>query len=239
MSIASAKTLSYKGDFFGGEAEYKYVLNEANGERIFNGKFKYKKRLGGSATGNFLDNIREGKWTFKDFDSNISLTRNRCHRTFDVDVDFGQGALFGFIKYTHKTDVNGDYSYYEKDLIVEGGISNNTFVGEMKISGYYNTTLHFDQNGLLDCTFSIDYSTIPSIRKNVLITYEFEHGKLIKTTQKELATGDISIISIRAKDVDIVKILSGVYNDIYKAETLDIDFTRGITPIKYFTVIRP
>ncbi len=74
VNVYSQKTLRYSGDFYNGmkiNAHANYSYYENNNKRVKNGSFRYsarektdKYRYSSSITGNYINNLRQGHWTY-------------------------------------------------------------------------------------------------------------------------------------------------------------------------------
>ena len=204
--VSVGQTLkTYSGLYEGGKATYTYYEDE-NGERVKHGKFAYNKAnegigVGGgmniaystatSASGNYKNGIKDGKWTYKDKTAGGGVT----FADFSVVINYVNGRMEGTLN-------NAGELFQMKNNRITGQVK------RIKKTRNENWTLsgQFDDDGFPDGTWTKSYQSYGNLYTD---TEKYVHGLLIAKQTKNESTGEITRYEF--KDVNPQEYLA-VYN---------------------------
>lgn len=181
------KIETYSGRYLKGEAKYQYYENE-NYERIFHGNFKYSAKDIPliTVTGQFKNNLRDGKWKCKEVKFGeikttiLNYVNGNIEGTVNIEV----------VDSTEK----GTKKVVEKCI---ANFKNNRLVGKYYIEtsrdilgNTYTVNINLNENGLADSVSTIRFTEqgIPYI--DVL---KFQNGALVHELRRNLSDGEILI----------------------------------------------
>lgn len=219
--ILNAQALkTYSGKYKSGTATYTYKDNPEGG-RIYEGDFVYIRNNGmGKVTGKFKNDRKEGKWTYTNKSSLMSMP---------------------VLKATYKNGMlDGPYQYTSKDDCISLTISNGKFMGDVNGSNLsfcykkgisnYIVTLEslkgqFDENGYCDGKWTLQQNEV------VRFYGLYEHGVCKKFCREDLTTGDIENV-----EGDITYMLNMIIEDNYK--NLESMIERNNVEWKWWSVER-
>lgn len=170
-----------------GNANYEYFENSKL-ERVFQGKFTLKTSGTNSITisGFYKNNLKDGNWKYNLNPKNKDNTNfSLCTET--AEGNYNQGKLNGTWTYNLIDKKTGKKYYSSKAQFY-----NNIMVG----------TFEFTANNLYKYEFKINYDSLGNLNGNYNVKYwvheipfedskVYEHGKLISSIHRNLATGDI------------------------------------------------
>lgn len=169
---------TYSGLYEDGKATYTYYEDE-NGERVKHGRYTYSRRdiVVGTyyVTGNYKNNRKDGKWTYK-------VTGRNSTRT--LAIDYANGVMEGCINYTSR----GNQERYQMiNNRVIGGV-NEKKQASIALPEAYVLTGQFDNEGFPDGTWAKDYEKDGN---RFIDTEKYVHGILIAKQTKNESTGKI------------------------------------------------
>lgn len=179
---------TYSGLYEDGKATYTYYEDE-NGERVKHGKFTYSKAdkglgVGGgmavsyattmSASGNYKNGMKDGKWTYKNKTAGGSIT----FADFSADINYVDGRMEGTLS-------NAGVIFQMK---------NNRIIGQVKKvknTQNENWTMigQFDEEGFPDGTWTKNYKSYGNLYVD---TEKYVHGLLVAKQTINESTGKIT-----------------------------------------------
>lgn len=163
VQVSVGQTLkTYSGLYEGGKATYTYYEDE-NGERVKHGKFTYSYATTLSASGNYKDGIKDGKWIYK-------------NKT--TVINYVDGSMEG-------TLTNAGKTFQMKNNRITGRVKkiDNSRDENLTISG------QFDEEGFPDGTWTKSYESDGNL---YIDTEKYVHGLLIAKQRKNESTGEIT-----------------------------------------------
>lgn len=178
---------AYKGEYNGGNAEYQYY-ESAEYERILNGNFKYSRKnkinedetFVSSETGTFIDNKKNGEWTFKisDFSKLLKREYNLIIIKGNYKNDLKSGvwsySIFEIINNVNPPKTKLKFTgnpMFLNDTIV-GKVDYPRIKGEVDNKGNLIGEWHYHK---------LDREITASFRENILVKYldrEFSTGQI-------------------------------------------------------------
>jgi hypothetical protein len=190
--LFSQEIKTYKGSYKGGEAEYQYYEN-AEMERVLNGKFKYKFEkyaVGGSMVfteiGTFTNNIKNGEWSFeKGFIDNIGSKYYKLlliQGSFINDLRNGEWKISSY----KVKEYSGTKASFELDPAKSFSQSfiSDTLVNKKRTGSRLKCEIDSKGNLIGDW----QYHDTPS---DTEITATFKENILIKFLHRKISTGEI------------------------------------------------
>lgn len=179
---------TYSGVYEGGKATYTYYEDE-NGERVKHGKFSYSNvnkgiGVGGgmsvsyattiSASGNYKDGLKDGKWTYK----NKTAGGGVVFSDFSVIVNYVDGRMEG-------TLTNKGTTFQMKNNRITGQVRKvkKTQNEDWTMSG------QFDEDGFPDGTWTKNYKSYGNLYVDI---EKYVHGILVAKQTKNESTGEIT-----------------------------------------------
>ena len=169
---------TYSGLYEDGKATYTYYEDE-NGERVKHGRYTYSRRdiVVGTyyVTGNYKNNRKDGKWTYK-------VTGRNSTRT--LAIDYANGVMEGCINYTSR----GNQERYQMINNRVIGVVNEKKQASIALPEAYVLTGQFDNEGFPDGTWVKDYEKDGN---RFIDTEKYVHGILIAKQTKNESTGKI------------------------------------------------
>ncbi len=176
-------TIDYGGA--NGNANYEYY-EDANMERIYNGKFELKQYPNHPANiiGNFKNNLKNGLWSITRYGSFY----NNGYVSY-VEIakgNFSQGKLNGLWTYIKKEEKSGKMCMSSK---IE--FTNNLMTGVFELTENYENKFEI----------KINYDTLGDNHGSYLVKYwvgqiefedkrEYNHGNLLSSIHRNLSTGE-------------------------------------------------
>lgn len=188
QSCMSQTLKTYSGMYEGGKATYTYYEDE-NGERVKHGKFSYSNinkgiGVGGgmsvsyattiSASGNYKDGLKDGKWTYK----NKTAGGGVVFSDFSAIVNYMDGHMEG-------TLTNKGTTFQMKNNRITGQVRKvkKTQNEDWTMSG------QFDEDGFPDGTWTKNYKSYGNLYVDI---EKYVHGILVAKQTKNESTGEIT-----------------------------------------------
>lgn len=195
---------TYSGNYEDGQATYHYFENEIL-ERVYDGSFVFKRTIANSSnwqgkpnveiTGNFKDNKKDGKWTYKN--EYLKSFPEGGYREFAM-CSYRAGKLNGFCTLT-------DYSIRTNEILRKSTASfeDGKLVGKFSFKDNYsrfyftNSTCsklsvngQFNKEGKFDSTWHITYKGNDESYEYIM---KFKNGVLFWALHRNLSTGDVIV----------------------------------------------
>ena len=179
---------TYSGLYEEGKVTYTYY-EDADGERVKHGKYVYNRRdnlgLSYSVSGNYKNNVKDGKWTYKD---DIATGLGKHGRSMTV-INYVDGNMEGTIS---RTDTYNDGTttttrYQMKGNRVTGAVKEKV-EATLLYPNAYTLAGQFDDDGFPDGVWTKKYEKDGNLFTD---TEKYVHGLLVARQTKNESTGKI------------------------------------------------